>query len=277
MKIGILGFGNMGSSMYEALSKRYSVESIYACDNNRSKLSILDPKYRILEPDKLVREVDYIIISVKPQAIDELLDCIDIDDLNQKTIVSIMAGISISKIKDKLSNRSKKGQLSLEPSKELQMKVVRAMPNLSISVRSGVTGWFTEDRLDQKELENVKNIFSSMGYALRVDTEDDIDKVASISGSGPAYYYYILKAIQNKAEEIGFEKQVAQTLAEKTFLGSAEVFSQNNYDAETWIKMVSSKGGMTEQAIKAFDDAGVGEGIKKGIQRGYERAKKLNR
>ena len=132
----------------------------------------------------------------------------------------------------------------------------------------------SSDTASQRKLIN--EIFNSIGQVLWVDKESDLDSVTAISGSGPAYIYYIMNAIIDAGEELGLEKSVAQKLVAQTIIGAVET-GKNIDDLQSEIIKVSSKGGTTEKAINIFKQKELDTIIKQAIKAAHKRSKELSK
>ncbi len=238
-KIGVIGCGNMGSAIVRGIinsGKRCSNE-ILINDLDESKalpLNSIDG-VRMCSLDDLVSLSDVIILCVKPQDLLSLAAKIR-DNLREDImIVSVMAGVRL----DSLSNR-----LNIETA------MVRAMPNMPAVIGEGVTCIAFNDKVNNKEL--VFGLFQGIGEVLEVD-ETDMDVVTAVSGSGPAYFFYIAAALIKAAEENGLKPSQAKELVLQTFFGSAKLLREEGASGPgDLLSRVASKGGTTEAALDVF-------------------------
>lgn len=255
IKILLVGYGHMGKAMAEGWLTDPSVE-----------LSIISPELDRIgtcytTPDQLpsIYRPDIIIFAVKPQIIDEVLPeykhLCSVDTL----VVSIAAGVKITKISGVLNGR-----------------VVRIMPNLPITTGLGLYGIYsaTETHQDRIILEK---LLSNTGTILWLETEDQIDKVTAISGSGPAYYYLFTESLQKAAQQLGFDHEKALLLAQATFVGAAELLKTRITTAATLRAQVTSPGGTTAAAIETFESNNIDDLVYKAVEAAYTRAKELSK
>ena len=156
-------------------------------------------------------------------------------------------------------------------------KIVRAMPNLPAQVGQGVTGFITSAEVTNEETTKIQAILSATGTAIQVPNEDSIDAITALSGSGPAYVFYFMNSMMQKAEEFGFNANEAKDIVLNTFLGTAKLFESSETTAETWIDKVTSKGGTTHAALTSFNTNDLDEKIKKGVQSAFNRAQELGK
>ena len=208
---------------------------------------------------------DFVLIAIKPQQIVSIKE--NLKNLFDEKIVflSIVAGLSSNWFKKNISSK---------------IKIVRAMPNTPASVLKGVTGVFHSDNILENEILIVKNILNSIGKVVFLKKENLIDVVTSISGSGPAYFFYLTEVLTKLGQELGLTEREAKIFASETFIGSAKLlessFSHN--DVLTLRKNVTSPGGTTEAALKILTDQnfGIKKIIKKGVIAAISRAKELD-
>ena len=170
-----------------------------------------------------------------------------------------MAGISLQKMQNALR----------------QSKLVRVMPNIPTLIGEGMSVIFASKEVAKKELNWVKNIFSSCGTCLQAKDEDAIDAATAISGSGPGYLFYLAEQMTTSAKSLGFTEKEAQLLVQKTILGATLLWESQQLSPETLRQQVSSPGGTTLAALSHFQSNEVGELIMEGIHKAYQRAKGL--
>lgn len=244
-KVTIIGYGNMGKAIKKALLKSSPKIKIKTADLGDSKKSVKDSRF--------------IILSVKPQDAKKTISEIKKEGLQEESIlVSIMAGVSIEKIK-KLSGHK---------------KIVRMMPNMGMLSGEGIAAWKAEG-LSVSEKKEIKKILNKITENFEVKNEDAINKVTAVSGSGPAYFFLLAKAIMDSATGLGLKKEEARKLVEKTF--SASALLSKNTDYGELIKKVASKGGTTEAALKVFQKEKFDKITQKAIKAAYIRSKNLNK
>ncbi|MBU1017542.1 pyrroline-5-carboxylate reductase [Patescibacteria group bacterium] len=258
-RIGIIGAGNMGSTFYKGLSKDFPKEALFICDRNEQKFVELKAVNFTTDPKELANEAGIIILAVKPQAFDDLMKELG-DGLKDKLVVSIMAGISIDRLKEQtVSNR-----------------IVRSMPSLPIQVGSGITGWIATETVSEKEREMIQTIFSTMGYATELTEERMIDAITVIGACGPAYFYYLAELLTEKARKLGFSEKEAREISEVAFVGSAKLLENNDKTAREWKEACTSKGGVTEAMLKHFNDHDFAKIFNDALDTGLRRCSELN-
>lgn len=233
-KICIIGMGNMGKAMKEALDSQFDV---CGCDKGDNI-------------GECVSDSDIVVLAVKPQNFSELAGKLDIES---RLVISIMAGVSLDRITSELGCE----------------RVVRVMPNLPLKVKAAVSGWISRGVVDKNE---IREVLGSFGEEIEVSDESKIDAITALSGSGPAYYYWMNRALKNKALEMGFTEEETCKIVKGTFLGAAKLMDDCGGCACGLIEQIASKGGTTEAALEELDEKMIGDAI----EAAYKRAKELN-
>lgn len=263
--IAIIGAGNMGSAFYQGLIKKISPQEIFVCDHDLQKLKKIAAHVRqkisannfSTDINKILAQADIIILAVKPQSFDEFCASVTIS-LQQKLIISIMAGISIATLRRKTG----------------ASKIVRSMPNLAAQVGASMTGWVAKN-LTAVDRKFVTKIFDAIGISLELRNEKQINAVTALSGSGPAYFFYLCEIMASQARAFGFSQKQAEIIARQTLIGAAEVIRHNPLSAAELRKAVTSKGGTTEAAFHSFVTKKFDQIVKSAIVAAYFRAENL--
>ena len=257
---GIIGCGNMGESILRGIIERkvFPFSQIFISDVKEERISYIKGEYGVntLGNKELVKNVDIILLSVKPQEIEFLLNEIS-PFLNDKLIISIAAGVKIEKIEGILE----------------KAKVIRVMPNLCVRVKKGMSAFSTGRNVGKNDIQIAKEIFSSVGEVIEIK-EEFMDAVTALSGSGPAYVFYFIEALIEAGEELGFSKDTAKLLSIKTLEGAIKLLGEE--DPISLRKKVTSKGGTTEAAIKFMEENNLKGIIKKSLIKASERSKELS-
>lgn len=260
-KIGFIGAGNMANSLIRGLlAKGANSDNIYVADIDTHKLQQLSDDCRIHSASMadIARLCNVIVLAVKPQVMKTVCQ-----ELAQELaarpalIVSIAAGITLGNLQNWF------GQ---------QAGIVRCMPNTPALVGKGATGLFANDSVSDAQKDIAASILSSVGLSVWVDREADIDSVTALSGSGPAYFFLFMEAMQSAALELGLSKELARQLTYQTALGAAELAQSSAEDTAVLRRNVTSPGGTTEAAIKQFTDGGLETLVKKALQAAHTRS-----
>lgn len=245
-KICIIGLGNMGGPILEALRRKKKFE--------------VSGFGRAGDKDNFLKQADIVIIAVKPQDFSSLADAVKIQ-MPDKLIISIMAGIDLTNLKEKLGAK----------------KVVCTIPNLPLKIRLSLTPWIASEEVGSEDKLLVKEILKSFGEEIEVDKEEMIGVIGAMSGCGPAYFSYIVEKIEEFALKEGLSKDEARKVAEQTFVGSAQLLKESGWSALELRQRVSSKGGTTEAAFKFLESKNFGEIFMQGIQIAIDKSKELNK
>ena len=261
-KIGFIGCGNMGKAILAGLLAKglANPAQIYIYDADSSKVSAVAKKYRI-RPLKSNRELagssEIVILAVKPQDFTNVAYEIRHVLTTRHVVISILAGTPVTKLKKFLGNRA---------------KILRSMPNLGAQVGEAitiVTG-------PAKSIRVAKAVFSGCGKVIRLP-ENKFDWVTAISGSGPAYFFFMMELLSRAAQKAGISRSVANLLAVQTALGAGKLAQSSPRSPEALRHMVTSKKGTTEAALKYLSakrfDAIFLQALKQAEQRAHQLSK----
>jgi pyrroline-5-carboxylate reductase len=272
-RVGIIGYGNMGRAIAERINGKYVV---CVFDKDKNKTSGLKNIAATDTPGELVRQSEIIILAVKPQDFDALLNEIKPFVLN-KLIITIAAGISTRYIQGYLGEKA---------------RVIRIMPNMPAQIGQGVSVISKGQNANEGDLNQTwqlaHDIFSNLGLVLPVDKEEMINAATAISGSGPAFFcHYIkerknavskrlefIKMLANAAVSLGFDQREAELLSEGTVDGTIAMLIERNLSCDDVIKMVASKGGTTEAGLEALR---LSLPLQEAVDRAFKRAGELEK
>lgn len=265
MKITIVGCGNMGL-IYARAFLKYNIvskENLLLAEKNETRkeelLKLNIGKVCVVN-DKRILESDIIILAVKPQDFNELsLDLKQV--LNNNIIISIMAGMKLERIEHVLN----------------QKFIIRAMPNSPAELGMGMTAFTSNKSLSIEQIRKAENLLSTTGRTVFFENENLLDAVTALSGSGPAYFFYIVKQMVEAGKQMGFDQHTSEMLVKQTMLGSFHLLNTADKSLDELIKAVASKGGTTEAALNVFNTTGVGENLQKGIVKARDRASELSK
>lgn len=261
--IGFIGGGNMARSIIGGLVADTSLNlSIQVFDHSKEALEKLKADFSIIPVSSnqtLVDQCDVIVLSVKPQVMKSVLTEIDASNSNA-VYLSIAAGLTINSLTKWLGS---------------DVAVIRSMPNTPALVQAGATGLYANSLVSSEQKEFADIIMKAIGIALWVDSEDLLDSVTALSGSGPAYYFLVMEAMQATAETLGLDAKTARQLTEQTAFGAAKLAAQSDEELSTLRQRVTSPGGTTERAINTFMENQLPEIFGKAMQAAYDRSKEL--
>lgn len=263
-KIGFIGLGKMASAIIGGVinSGFLKAEQIYGAEINPeialNKSEELGIK-TFIDNAELVKNVDIIVLSVKPFVVKDVLDSVkSVIKPNQK-IISILAGVSTEKIQKLL---------------EKEMSVVRIMPNTPALLKSGMSGVAKGKYATEEDFDFAFNMFSNVGKVVKID-ESKIDIVTAISGSGPAYYYYFIEEMAKAGQKLGLDYETSLLLSAQTALGSAKMVMETGVDVATLIKNVTTPGGCTAVGNDCLNNSDVSAVIFDTIEQTAKKAKEL--
>ena len=275
-KLGLIGAGNMGEAFIGAVIKSglFSPSSILANDINKKRLEFLNSKYDIPVTDdnfRLFTESDIVILAVKPQQMAQVLSGITAqkayDITKRKLVISIAAGITIKKIEALLYE-------PLDEQKRSNLPIIRVMPNTPVLVLKGMSGLSPNRYAAQEELDTARTILEATGKALEF-SEKLMDAVTALSGSGPAYIFYMVESMIKGGVDAGLTSEDSRTLSMATLEGALALMKELKEPPESLRKKVTSPGGTTEAAIQVMEDGGVKKTIIKAIAAAVQRSKEL--
>ncbi len=260
MNITFIGGGNMASALIGGLLQQgYSATQIRVVEISAEGREKMTREFGVAAVTDIADSVsgsDVILLAVKPQQLSVVAQQLA-PLLKEHLVISIAAGIRASDICRWLGGHT---------------RVVRAMPNTPALVRAAVTGLYAMPGVSAQEKQHAEVILAAVGSVLWLEREELLDALTAVSGSGPAYVFYFIEALQQAAQELGLNAAQARQLSLETFLGAAKLASQSDEDAVTLRARVTSKGGTTERALQSMENHGVKSAIARAIHAAHERA-----
>jgi pyrroline-5-carboxylate reductase len=265
-KVGFIGAGNMGEALIKGLVSASVVpaEAIWASDVRLERLRELDRQYGIqLAPDnvELVRQVDVVIMAVKPQIMTPVLKEIAPVMTRRKLMISLAAGVSTARIRADLGK---------------EVRLIRVMPNTPALVLEAATAIARSEGLEAGDLDTAGEIFGAVGRTVVLD-EELMDAVTGLSGSGPAYVAVVIESLADGGVKMGLDRITAMTLATQTVLGAARLLQETGMHPGALKDMVSSPGGTSIAGIAALEEGGIRNTFIKAVERATLRSRELGR
>lgn len=262
-KIAFIGGGNMTTSLIGGLLAAGSPHRLLVCEPDSAKCRELEQQFEIKtsSDNRAALASDVVVLAVKPQLLQTV--CRDLAshiEAQAPLFVSIAAGVRSADIERWLG-----GERSL----------VRCMPNTPALVQCSATALLANPRVSPGQKHLAEQIMQAVGLALWIESEDQLDAVTAISGSGPAYFFLLMEAMQIAGEELGLSTSTARALTLQTALGAAVMASQSKTDTATLRARVTSKGGTTEQAILSFEKAGLRTIVKQAVDAACHQSRQL--
>ena len=256
-KLGFIGCGNMAKAIINGL-----LESNYlTADEILVSSPSITQSYKGIaytnDNCEVMTSSDYVVLAVKPQIFKSISS--QLDAVQCKGVISIMAGVSISTISNLCNCKT----------------VFRIMPNTPCAIGEGVSA-ITHINADKNDVDFVYGIFSTVSKVVEVE-EKYFDAVTSVSGSGPAYVYYFIKSMIEGGMKGGLDFNQSKELAIATIIGASKMVENSNEDLDELIDKVCSKGGTTIQAIETFKRNHVNESIVEGIENCRKRSEELSK
>lgn len=263
MKISFIGGGNMARAIISGLKQKgFNMATINVIELDAAKREELTNEFGVHATEHLpsVANSDIIVLAVKPQQLRDLAIFLA-SFLTEQLVISIAAGITCAALSRWLNGYN---------------AIVRVMPNTPAQIQAGVSGLYAAEGVSIEQREQADQLLSAAGTTLWVDDESKIDAITAISGSGPAYVFYFIEALEQAALDLGFDADQARTLSLQTFLGASQLAaSQADIPAATLRAQVTSKGGTTERAILSMEQADIKPAIIQAAHAAAERAREL--
>lgn len=242
-KIAFIGAGSMGEAIMSGLIAQQLVDrsQIYVTNKtDQVRLKTLQEKYRIntsYNKEEVLRGASVVLLTMKPYDLEEALTSIASYLTEDQLILSVAAGQSIDQIARLLYTKN---------------PIVRVMPNTSASIGLSATALSAGEHVNESNREMATKLFETIGHTDWID-EDDMHIITSIAGSGPAYFYYLVEAMEEAAIEAGLDKDVASTFIRQTILGAGHMLQNQETTAAHLRKQITSPNGTTEAGIHALD------------------------
>ncbi|PPC90868.1 MAG: pyrroline-5-carboxylate reductase [Methylobacter sp.] len=266
-KIGFIGGGNMASSLINGLvASGHDPALIWVSDINPDIPAALTNALQVntaQDNAEVVAAVDVVVLAVKPQTLKTVAENLAGHiRIRQPLVVSVAAGVS---------------QASLAVWLGAETAIVRCMPNTPALVLTGASALHANANVSDAQRDLAENIMRSVGITLWLEQESDIDAVTAVSGSGPAYFFLLMEAMEKAALELGLEESVARLLVQQTALGAAKIALESSETPEQLRRRVTSPGGTTEQAINVFEQAGLVALVSKAMHAARDRSIELSK
>ncbi len=267
-QICFIGGGNMASSLIGGLiSNGHAADKITVTDPDQQKLNQLQQQFAVntaTDNTQAIENADVILLAVKPQMLHPVCASINTRRASMQNhsplIISIAAGIRSTDI-----NRWLGGENA----------IVRCMPNTPALIQAGASGLFANSHTSNAQKDIAEQILASAGITLWVDKEPLLDAVTAVSGSGPAYFFLFMQAMQKAGCDLGLNEQTARLLTQQTALGAARMALEGEDDVATLRAKVTSKGGTTAAAIASLENSHFSTIIETALSAARDRAVEL--
>lgn len=264
--IAFIGAGNMASNMIAGLiNDGFDPRKIYASHPDVGHLTRLAERFTIhtdTDNAAIAAQAEVVVLCVKPQIMPQVVpELASTLSARHPLILSIAAGVRASTIARWLG---------------FDAAIVRCMPNIAASVRSAATALYANQKTTKEQLELAETIMRSIGITVWVDEETKLDAVTALSGSGPAYFFLLIEAMQEAAQKLGLSNEEARLLSLQTALGAARLALETPESIVTLREQVTSKGGTTERAIETLESGSLRKLVYDAMTAAAERARELS-
>ncbi len=266
--IAFIGPGMMAQAMIAGLVRNQvaPVENMIASGPRQERVDELNERYGVqpfTHNAQAVRQADIVILSIKPQRLEKVLEGISGAVRPGALVLSILAGVPIGKITKYLKDNS----------------VVRAMPNTPARIGQGITVWTANNKASPEQLELARQILLALGKEIYVEEEDYLDKATALSGTGPAYVYLFMEAMVDAGVHLGFSRRIAEQLVVETVRGAVNYYDLNDKHRHLarLRNQVTSPGGTSAEALYYLEKAGFRTALSRAIWAAYERSSALGK
>jgi len=266
MKLGIIGTGRMAQAIVGGILKEQSLapNQITGTDPNeisKKAFSELTPEGALQWADSIetaVKNQDIILLAVKPQNMDDILPIVA-EAPNTATIISIAAGVSLTKLQQHLGTTR---------------PVIRVMPNTPLLVGNGVVAWCGNEQISSSQEEMIGLLFGGIADIHQV-SESEMDAVTALSGSGPAFFYRIIQYLEEAAISEGLHPDRARAFATGTAIGAARMLQATGLEPDELVAQVRSKGGTTEAGLNVLESGEAKAILTQTIEAAAQRSSEL--
>lgn len=260
-QLAFIGAGNIARAIIGGLlGSGYVPAQIAAADPDKAQLDMLPEGVgRNTRNQQIVSDADVVVVCVKPNLVARV--AADIAPVARgKLVISVAAGVPVSVVQDRLGESA---------------AIIRCMPNTPALVGLGMTGLYANPNVNDAQRRTGQTILAAVGKTLWFDQEDQLDMVTAVSGSGPAYFFLVMEAMEKAALALGLAPQASRTLVLQTALGAASMAAGSEESPETLRRRVTSPGGTTEAAVKRLTESGLVDHFAEAITDAWHRSREL--
>jgi pyrroline-5-carboxylate reductase len=263
--VGIIGAGNMGEVLIRGLlqSKRVQESDIIASDASQDRLSYISTTYGIRTSAsnvEVVESASIIIIAVKPQNIDDLLDELSHSSHEGHLFISIAAGITTEKLAAKMHHQS---------------GIIRVMPNAPASVLAGIAALYPGRNISPADLQRATSIFECVGRTVVIKNEALMDVVTGLSGSGPAFVFLMIESLSDAGVQLGISRKESSILAAQTVYGAAKMLLETGRHPSELKDIVATPGGTTFAGLKMLEKGNFRSTVMDAVEAATARSREL--
>lgn len=263
-KIAFIGAGNMASAIIGGLIKQnIPANKIIASCPAPEQLSALEADLGIevtSDNDSAVQNADVVVLAVKPQVLQAVCEDLANSLAHKPLVISIAAGVEMDSLNQWLGN---------------DLPIVRCMPNTPAQVLKGASGLVANNKVSDDQKSIAFDLFSAIGIVEWLDSEHQMHAITALSGSGPAYIFLVIEAMEAAASKLGIAPEKARQLAAQTVTGAAEMVLNSDLEPGQLKRNVMSPGGTTERAIQTFEQEGLIDIFDKAMRAASDRSEEL--
>lgn len=264
-RLAFIGAGNMTRSLVGGLvADGWDPTVIGVADPDHNQLSTLTGHFKVAtdtDNQAIITNRDVVVLAVKPQVIRQVAhDIADSVRHSQPLVISIAAGVRSTDLERWLGGHC---------------AVVRCMPNTPALVQTGATGLFATKEASNEQKDLAESILRATGLTVWVDNEDLLDAVTALSGSGPAYFFLVMEALEEAGIALGLDHKTARLLTLQTALGAAKMALESNTDTAALRQRVTSPGGTTERALEVFENGNIRKLFNEALTAAHDRSREL--
>ncbi len=263
LRIAFVGGGNMGGSILSGLLDGGAPACQFMLvepDNDKREAFSGRGVTCLAAADARLGHPEMVLFAIKPQVMGQVVAGLREHLRSDQLIVSVVAGVSSNSIVRML---------------RFESAIVRAMPNVPALYRAGIAGLFANTKVSAEQRRLAEQTLAVVGETEWFDDEASIDTVTAVSGSGPAYFFYMMEVMQSQAEALGMSPRAARHLVAATAYGAGLMVKRSDTDFSQLRRMVTSPKGTTEAAVKTFESEGVRDALSKGIESSWQRSREL--
>lgn len=264
-KIAFIGAGNMARSLIGGLLKQgYPADHIACSDPVKASLAAIAEMGAVntstINAD-IIATADVVILAVKPQVMRDVLAPLkDLLTSKKPLLISIAAGIESNSLQNWAGEA---------------VPIVRCMPNTPALLQVGATGLYATSDVTSTQRETAETILSAVGIVVWANEESELDAVTAVSGSGPAYFFLLMEAMQQVGEQLGLSDEAAAQLTQQTALGAARMALESDVDVAELRKRVTSPNGTTQAAVESFQANDIHGMVEKALNAAFTRSQAL--
>lgn len=264
-QIGFIGGGNMAASLIGGLiADGWDSQTIHVSDPDTARLNHLQERFSLKtysDNQAMLAHTSVVVLAVKPQLMAETIAPLATTISKQQTLlISVAAGISINNLSRWCADYK---------------TIVRCMPNTPALVQSGATGLYADPAVNAQQRDLAETIMRAVGLTLWVDNEAQIDAVTALSGSGPAYFFYVMEAMEQAGVNLGLSADNARLLTLQTAFGASKMALESSDGPQSLREKVTSPGGTTERALNILQQGDLVQLFNEALSGAYERSQEL--